>query len=143
MSGEKECFRTKNGEGPDGLSPLVLAYMGDAVYEVLVRRWVLRQGNAPVDKLNSQSRALVKASGQRAFYERICTALTQQEKAVFQRGRNTKSHTVAKHASVADYRIATGVEALFGYLYLMGEEERAEALFSLGLPQQNEKGKEE
>lgn len=120
------------GQDPKQLSPLVLAYIGDAVFEVLVRMEVLTRGNAPVNKLHHKAREQVNAHAQAGFYERIAPLLTEEEQAVFKRGRNAKSHTVPKHADLLDYRHATGLEAVFGYLYLLGEKERLLALYAAG-----------
>lgn len=134
----EEILSRYQGEGAKTLSPLVLAYVGDAVYELYVRGYVLHYGNAPVNKLHQRSRELVKAAGQTAFYHRVEGMLTEEEAAVFKRGRNAKSHTMAKNADMMDYRIATGVEALFGYLYLAGELKRLGELFEAGLPPEKE-----
>ncbi len=134
----EEILAQYQGEKAQSLSPLVLAYVGDAVYELFVRGYVLRTGNAPVNKLHRRSRDLVKAAGQTAFYHRVEGMLTEEEAAVFKRGRNAKSHTMAKNADMMDYRIATGVEALFGYLYLEGRLKRLAELFEAGLPQEKE-----
>ena len=134
----EEIWAQYQGEKAQSLSPLVLAYVGDAVYELFVRGYVLRTGNAPVNKLHRRSRDLVKAAGQTAFYHRVEGMLTEEEAAVFKRGRNAKSHTMAKNADMMDYRIATGVEALFGYLYLDGQLKRLGELFEAGLPPEKE-----
>ena len=134
----EEILAQYQGEKAQSLSPLVLAYVGDAVYELFVRGYVLRTGNAPVNKLHRCSRDLVKAAGQTAFYHRVEGMLTEEEAAVFKRGRNAKSHTMAKNADMMDYRIATGVEALFGYLYLDGQLKRLGELFEAGLPPEKE-----
>ena len=134
----EEILGQYQGEKAQSLSPLVLAYVGDAVYELFVRGYVLRTGNAPVNKLHRRSRDLVKAAGQTAFYHRVEGMLTEEEAAVFKRGRNAKSHTMAKNADMMDYRIATGVEALFGYLYLDGQLKRLGELFEAGLPPEKE-----
>ena len=134
----EEILAQYQGEKAQSLSPLVLAYVGDAVYELFVRGYVLRTGNAPVNKLHRRSRDLVKAAGQTAFYLRVEGMLTEEEAAVFKRGRNAKSHTMAKNADMMDYRIATGVEALFGYLYLDGQLKRLGELFEAGLPPEKE-----
>ena len=118
---------------PRGLSPLGLAYIGDAVYEMLVRLTVLTDGNAPVNKLHKKAKNLVNAKAQAQMYFRIVKELTEDEAAVFRRGRNAKSFTTPKNADLMDYRHATGLEALFGYLYLKGEKQRVIALFSLGM----------
>ena len=114
------------------LSPLVLAYVGDAVYEIMARLYTLSSGNQPVNKLNRKTRAVVNAKAQAEMYFRIRPLLTEEEDAVFHRGRNANSHTSAKNADIIDYRHATGLEAVFGYLYLSGQKERAVELFRAG-----------
>lgn len=121
------------GESPRELSPLVLAYVGDAVFELYVRTRVTSYGNAPVNKLHKRSREMVKAKGQSDFYFRIENMLTEEEQSVFRRGRNAKSHTMAKNAEMIDYKHATGLEALFGYLYLKGDMDRLNVLFDAGI----------
>ena len=113
-------------EGKDirSFSPLTLAYIGDAVYEIVIRTIIVEKGNAPVNKLHHKASSLVKAVAQKAAMEKILPLLTKEEEAVYKRGRNAKSYTSAKNASVIDYRIATGFEALLGFLYLMGRNER-------------------
>ena len=113
-------------EGKDirSFSPLTLAYIGDAVYEIVIRTIIVEKGNAPVNKLHHKASSLVKAVAQKAAMEKILPLLTEEEEAVYKRGRNAKSYTSAKNASVIDYRIATGFEALMGFLYLMGRNER-------------------
>lgn len=123
----------QGGIDPKTLSPLVLAYIGDAIYEILVRTTVLTDGNAPVNKLHKKARDFVNAKAQAEFYFRIESALTETETAVFRRGRNAKSFTTPKHADLMDYRHATGLEALFGYLYLAGDMERVLTLFRMGM----------
>lgn len=116
-----------------GYSPLVLAYIGDAIYELFVRTYVVKSGNAPVNKLHQKSKNFVQASAQRALYHKIEPLLTEEEVAMFKRGRNAKSGTKAKNASMSDYRVATGVEALFGYLYLNEEYDRLTELIIAGI----------
>ena len=113
-------------EGKDirSFSPLTLAYIGDAVYEIVIRTIIVEKGNAPVNKLHHKASSLVKAVAQKEAMEKIFPLLTEEEEAVYKRGRNAKSYTSAKNASVIDYRIATGFEALMGFLYLMGRNER-------------------
>ena len=113
-------------EGKDirSFSPLTLAYIGDAVYEIVIRTIIVEKGNAPVNKLHHKASSLVKAVAQKEALEAILPMLTEEEEAVYKRGRNAKSYTSAKNASVIDYRIATGFEALMGFLYLMGRNER-------------------
>lgn len=122
---------------PKEYSPLVLAYIGDAVYEVLVRQYIVSSGNAPVNVLNKRARAVVNAGAQSAAYDKIKDVLTEEEQAVYKRGRNAKSHTAAKNQTITDYRRATGIEALFGYLYLSGKNDRIDELFCLCI-QENE-----
>ena len=122
-----------NGQGTKELSALALAYVGDAVFEMLVRTKVLSWGNAPVNVLNKKARGIVNAKAQSDMYFRIEEFLTDEEKGVFRRGRNAKSHTVPKNADIMDYRHATGLESLFGYLYLCGNMERAIELFDKGM----------
>ena len=116
-------------------SPLVLAYIGDAAYELVIRSLLLKQGNAPVQKLHRRASQLVKASAQARMIRRLSEngRLLPEEEAVYRRGRNTKSHTVAKHASMIDYRMATGFEALMGWLYLKKDYGRMLCLIREGL----------
>lgn len=112
-------------------SPLVLAYMGDAVFEILVRKYIVSFGNAPVNELNKKARLIVNAGNQAKLYLLLEEYLTEEEMTVMKRGRNAKSFTKAKNQSVTDYRHATGVEALFGYLYLKGNIDRINELFHI------------
>ena len=92
-------------------SPLTLAYIGDAIYEVIVRTVLVEKGNAPVNTLHKRASKLVKAEAQKDAFFRIKELLSEEEMAVFKRGRNAKSYTSAKNATIGDYRIATGYEA--------------------------------
>lgn len=107
-------------------SPLNLAYIGDAIYEVVIRTVILEEGNAPVNKLNAKAREFVKAKSQAVLMHHLLQAefLTEKELAIYKRGRNAKSNTSAKNASLQDYHTATGFEALLGYFYLEGQTER-------------------
>jgi len=118
---------------PESLSSLNLAYLGDAVFELLVRISVTSHGNRPVNKLSKEGIKQVRATAQAKLYHILKNKLTEEELAVLKRGRNAKSYSRAKNASVSDYRLATGVEALFGYLYLKNEHERINELFLLSL----------
>ena len=118
---------------PKAYSPLGLAYIGDAVYEIAVRTLVISEGNMSVNKYHKKSSSLVKASAQAGVYDNIKEKLTDEEAAVYNRGRNAKSATAAKNASIVEYRMATGVEALIGYLYLSGRTARALELIKIGL----------
>ena len=99
-------------------SPLTLAYIGDGVYELVIRTILVKKGNCPVNQLHRKASSLVKAASQSAMMEFIEPMLTEEEHSVYRRGRNAHSPTMAKHATMADYRRATGFEALMGYLYL-------------------------
>ena len=114
-------------------SPLTLAYMGDAVYELVIRTMLVDRGNRQPSKLHRLSRGLVKAGPQAAMAEAIAPLLTEEEMQVYRRGRNAKSATSAKNATVSDYRRATGFEALMGYLYLRGEQRRMIDLIHAGV----------
>ena len=103
---------------PRTYSPLVLAYIGDAVYELLIRTKVINHGSMQVNKMHKKSASLVKAETQANIIKAIQDDLTEEELAIYKRGRNAKSATTAKHATMMDYRMATGFEALVGYLYL-------------------------
>ena len=118
---------------PKAYSPLGLAYIGDAVYEIAVRTLVISEGNMSVNKYHKKSSSLVKASAQAGVYDNIKEKLTDEEAAVYKRGRNAKSATAAKNASIVEYRMATGVEAMIGYLYLSGRTARALELIKIGL----------
>lgn len=117
-------------------SPLTLAYVGDAVYEIIVRTILVERGNAPVNVLHKHASNLVKAGAQKEAYYRISGLLTGEETAVFRRGRNAKSYTSAKNAAIGDYRVATGFEALFGYWYLTGQTERMLQMAKAGMTEE-------
>ena len=114
-------------------SPLTLAYIGDAVYDMIIRTVVVERSNKPAHELHKQTSALVKAQTQAQIIEALQDVLTDEEMAVYKRGRNAKSYTTAKNASIGDYRKATGLEALVGYLYLQDNAARAIELVKLGL----------
>ena len=114
-------------------SPLALAYIGDGVYEIFIRTYVMNKGNAPVNKLHRTSRELVRASAQAKLYYIIEKHLTEQEHDVLKRGRNAKSISAPKNGDITEYRHATGLEALVGYLYIEGKIERIKELIDLGL----------
>lgn len=112
------------------LSPLNLAYIGDCVYELLTRRLVLSRGNAPVQKLHRASTSIVCAAAQSKAFARIEGQLSEEEETIYKRGRNANGSHVPKSAEPQDYRRATGLEALFGFLYLTGQTERIEELYN-------------
>ena len=122
---EKQDIRT--------ISPLTLAYIGDSVFDLTIKTMVVGQGNAPVNKMHKKVSEIVKAHGQVLMYEAIKDILTEEESSVFKRGRNAKSYTSAKNATKIDYRIATGYEALIGYLYLQDKMDRVLELINIGL----------
>ena len=107
-------------------SPLTLAYIGDAIYELIIRSMIVTEGNAPVNKMHKRSSSFVKAETQAEFIKYMLDneLLNEEEMRIYKRGRNAQSYTKAKNASVTDYRMATGFEALVGYLYLSGQSER-------------------
>ena len=111
------------------ISSIGLAHVGDAVYEVLVRSWLCAQGKATGKGLHRATVELVCAPKQAELAEKILPVLTEEEQAVFKRGRNANVHTIPQHASRAQYAQATALEALFGWLYLQGEKERINELF--------------
>ncbi|WP_177918214.1 Mini-ribonuclease 3 [uncultured Eubacterium sp.] len=116
---------------PNELSPLNLAFIGDCVYEMLVRESLVLQANRPVNDLHRESVKYVSAKAQTVAYDKIKDILTEQETAVYKRGRNAKVGHNPKSASQGEYHIATGIEALFGYLYLSEQTERIKELFSV------------
>lgn len=108
---------------PSQFSPLTLAYLGDCVYELFVRTYLLKDANLPVHRLHKSAVKMVNAKAQSDLYQKVKDILTDEETAVYKRGRNTNSHP-PKNANMVDYKSATGMEALIGYLYLKGESER-------------------
>lgn len=114
-------------------SPLTLAYIGDGVYELVIRTILVKRGNCPVNKLHHRASMLVRASAQSDMAKGLLPMLTPEEGKVFRRGQNAHSATMAKHATVADYRRATGFEALMGWLYLTRQWERMMELVGIGL----------
>ena len=116
-----------------GYSPLALAYIGDCIYDMIIRSVVVARGNTSAAKLHKRTSELVNAGTQARLVESVQDLLTEEEEAVYRRGRNAKSHTTAKNASVLDYRKATGLEALLGYLYLKEEMVRAVELVKTGM----------
>ena len=109
---------------------LGLAHVGDAVYELLFRSKLCAEKPAAVTQLHKLTVARVNASAQAEAAEKIFPLLTEEEKSIYKRGRNTKVNSVPHHAEIAKYHAATGLEALFGWLYLLGREERIRELFA-------------
>ena len=105
-------------------SPLTLAFIGDDVFDLIVRTAIVTDGNAPVNAMHKRAAGMVKASAQASYMKVIRPLLTEEEEDIYRRGKNAKSHTVAKNATLSDYKKATGFEALLGYLYLTDRMER-------------------
>ena len=113
------------------LNPLQLALIGDGVFEVFVRNYILAKNTSlSANKIHVKAIGYVKAKSQSSIIHEIEGLLNEEEEAVYKRGRNAKSPTVPKNADVRDYRMATGFEALIGYLYLIGNKERLEFIFN-------------
>ena len=128
----KELFHLED-QDLRSYSPLTLAYIGDGVYELVIRTILVKKGNCPVNRLHKKASSLVKAGAQSAIMEVIEEKLTPEELSVYRRGRNAHSPTMAKHATMADYRRATGFEALMGYLYLKEDYTRMLTLIRMGI----------
>lgn len=114
-------------------SPLTLAYIGDGIYDLIIRTMIVGRGNTKASQLHNHTSHLVKAHSQSVMVEYLMPHLTEDELAVYKRGRNAKSPTMAKNATMSDYRRATGFEALMGYLYLSDRFERIMELVQIGL----------
>ena len=121
----------KNMPRADEYSPLGLAWLGDAVYELLVRSKVASKGNAPADDLFKEAKGYSSAAAQSAVFNVLESHLTEEEFAVLKRGRNAKSYSRAKNANIIDYRRATAIEALFGHLFIQNRVDRLVELFDL------------
>ena len=128
----KELFHLED-QDLRSYSPLTLAYIGDGVYELIIRTILVKKGNCPVNRLHKKASSLVKAGAQSAIMEVIEEELTPEELSVYRRGRNAHSPTMAKHATMEDYRRATGFEALMGYLYLKEDYTRILTLVRMGI----------
>lgn len=143
----KEVSPRAGVERPKLMSPLTLAFVGDGVYELLAREYLAARSTAPVGQLHDRTVELVSAKAQSAAYGRIAGLLTPEEEEIYHRGRNANATHSPKHTDPAVYRRATGVEALFGWLYLSGRGERLEELFgaildTLGSEENEEETKE-
>ena len=115
----------------DAISNLGLAHMGDCVYEMLVRSYLCAEGNKTVAQLHKQTITMVKATYQAAFVDKMLPLLSEDEMTYYRRGKNSHVHAVPKSATPAQYAKATGLEAMFGYLFLSGKKERANEIFNL------------
>ena len=132
----KEMFLNEFGLEEQDLrtySPLTLAYIGDAIFELVVRTVLVERKNTQAEKLHKAATKIVKAETQALLIEAVKDDLTEEELAVYKRGRNAKAVTRAKNATMSEYRRATGFEALMGYLYLKGDMERMIELIHLGV----------
>ena len=114
-------------------SPLTLAYIGDAIFDVVIRSILVNKGNTPVNKLHQRTSQIVKATSQAAMVMAIMDDLTDEERDWYRRGRNSKPHTKAKNASTMDYLEATGFEAVLGYLYFTGDMDRICQIVAMGI----------
>lgn len=114
-------------------SPLTLAYIGDAIYDLYIRTILVKQGNCQANKLHKRASRLVKAGAQSQMVAVLEPLFTEEELAVYKRGRNAKSYTTAKNATTGEYRRATGFEAVMGYLYLTKQYYRIIDLIKIGL----------
>ena len=136
MSEGIDAYIKKKFEVPDvdirTYSPLTLAYIGDGVFDLVIRSVVVGKGNTRPNQLHHRTSQIVKAHTQAEMMEILLPHLTEEEESIYRRGRNAKSPTMAKNATMSDYRKATGFEALMGYLYLKDEVERMVELVKLG-----------
>lgn len=114
-------------------SPLTLAYIGDGIYDLVIRTVIVERANRSANDLHKKATRYVKAQAQAKMILALLEELTEEEEAVYKRGRNAKSYTVAKNASMADYRKATGFEALMGFLYLTNQMDRLLYLVKRGI----------
>ena len=115
----------------DAITNLGLAHMGDGVYELLVRSWVCQKGDKTVRRLHQDTVELVRAPKQAELAQKILPLLTEEEQAYFRRGKNSHTHAAPKAASPKEYAMATGLETLFGALYLAGKLQRLNELFAI------------
>ena len=127
----EESVQNTNEELTGRINPVVLAFLGDAVYSLWVRERLVRLGEGKPAQFQRTAGKLVSARGQSAFLERVLPTLTERETEIFKRGRNARKATKSKHASVADYNRSTGFEAVLGYLHLLGNTNRINELLSL------------
>lgn len=123
---------------PGEVAPLMLAHVGDAIHEVVVRSIVLSKGNRQIEKVHKNTTRYVNAGAQAAMADILMDILTEEELDIYKRGRNAKAYTKAKNASIGDYRKATGFEALMGYLYLSGKTERMVDLLHIAIEKYDE-----
>lgn len=137
----QELFQMQDMDTKD-YSPLVLAYIGDCIYDLIIKTLIINKGNKQVQKIHAETSSYVQAKTQSLMMRTMQGYLTEEEHAVYKRGRNAKSVSPAKNQSVTDYRRATGFEALLGYLYLEKEWKRLLELVKIGLDSLEEQEKE-
>lgn len=131
-------FNSLDDKTAKTMNPQVLAFVGDAVYSLYIRQWIVLTDNSKVKDLHSHVTNFVKASGQSNFIEKLLPLFNEDEMSVFKRGRNYKTISTAKNASIIDYKRATGLEAVFGYLYLSGKKERLNEMLSMSVGEKDE-----
>lgn len=134
----KEAFQIEEADIRT-YSPLTLAYIGDGIFDLINRSVVVGRGNARVNTLHYRTSHIVKAHTQAEMITKLLPDLTEEEQSVYRRGRNANSHTMAKNATVSDYRKATGFEAVMGYLYLTDQTGRILELVKKGLAELEER----
>ena len=127
-----ECFKMQEVDIRT-YSPLSLAYIGDCVFDLIIKTLVMNEGNQPVQKMHQKTSRIVQASSQSKMMRILQPLLTEEEHAVYKKGRNTKAVSPAKNQSLTDYRRATGFEALIGHLYLTDQYDRMVGLVKTGL----------
>ena len=127
-----EIFNSKEVR-PNEYSPLALAFIGDSVFDLVIKSVIVEKANCQVNKLQNKTSKIVRATTQALIVDALKDELTDEEANIYRRGRNAKPYTKAKNASYSEYCKATGLEALVGYLYLKGDTERLVSLIKLGL----------
>lgn len=127
-----EIFNSKEVR-PNEYSPLALAFIGDSVFDLVIKSVIVEKANCQVNKLQNKTSKIVRATTQALIVDALKDVFTEEEANIYRRGRNAKPYTKAKNASYSEYCKATGLEALVGYLYLKGETKRLVSLIKLGL----------
>ena len=127
-----EIFNSKEVR-PNEYSPLALAFIGDSVFDLVIKSVIVEKANCQVNKLQNKTSKIVRATTQALIVDALKDELSEEEANIYRRGRNAKPYTKAKNASYSEYCKATGLEALVGYLYLKGETKRLVSLIKLGL----------
>ena len=127
-----EIFNSKEVR-PNEYSPLALAFIGDSVFDLVIKSVIVEKANCQVNKLQNKTSKIVRATTQALIVDALKNELSEEEANIYRRGRNAKPYTKAKNASYSEYCKATGLEALVGYLYLKGDTERLIALIKTGL----------